>query len=88
MKSRQTFTGQGRLFEQRLSSLLNPAHKLFQLADVLPWKQLEQDLDSQFQDGPGQPPLPIRLVIGLLMLSHMCGLSDIQVVTQWIDSRS
>ncbi|WP_339044306.1 hypothetical protein [Cardinium endosymbiont of Tipula unca] len=40
MKSRQTFTGQGRLFEQRLSSLLNPAHKLFQLADVLPWKQL------------------------------------------------
>ncbi len=85
MKSRQTFTGQGRLFEQRLSSLLNPAHKLFQLADVLPWKQLEQDLDSQFQDGPGQPPLPVRLVIGLLMLSHMCGLSDIQVVTQWID---
>ncbi len=52
MKSRQTFTSQGRLFEQRLSSLLNPAHKLFQLADVLPWKQLEQDLDSQFQDGP------------------------------------
>ncbi len=40
---------------------------------------------NQFQDGPGQPPLPIRLVIGLLMLSHMCGLSDIQVVTQWID---
>ncbi len=56
MKSRQTFTGQGRLFEQRLSSLLNPTHKLFQLADVLPWKQLEQDLDSQFQDGPGQTP--------------------------------
>ncbi len=85
MKPRQTFTGQGKLFEQRLSSFLNPNHKLFQLAHVLPWKQLEQGFDSQFQDGPGQPPLPIRLVIGLLMLSHMCGLSDIQVVTQWVD---
>ncbi len=77
MKSRKTFTGQGKLFEQRLFSLLNPDHELVQLAHDLPWKQLEKDLDGQFQDGPGHPPLPIRLVIGLLMLSHMYGLSDI-----------
>ncbi|CCM10081.1 protein of unknown function [Cardinium endosymbiont cEper1 of Encarsia pergandiella] len=59
------------MFEQRLSSFLNPKHPLFQLSDSITWHSLESDLDRGFSYGLGQPPLPIRLIIGILIMSHM-----------------
>lgn len=84
MKSKKIYNGD-QLFEQRLSSLLNPKQALFQLSEAIPWKSLETDLDRYFSYGPGQPPLPIRLIVGLLMLSHMYAISDEQVVANWAE---
>ena len=86
MKSKKINHSCERIFEQRLSSFLNPQHPLFQLSDSIPWHRLELALDQHFQDGPGQPPLPIRLIIGLLIISHMYGISDQKVVVRWVEN--
>lgn len=75
------------LFQNRLSTLLNPKHPLLVLAERIDWEGLEADLSLKFSENkPGQPALPIRLVTGLLMLQHMEGLSDEAVVTKWIEN--
>ena len=86
MKSKKIYHNLGRLFEQRLSSFLNPKHPLLQLSDAIPWGCLESDLDRSFSYGPGQPPLPIRLIICLLIISHMYNISDEQVVLRWVEN--
>lgn len=68
------------------SSFLDPKHALSQLSDSIPWACLESDLDRSFSYGPGQPPLPIRLIIGLLIISHMYNISDEQVVLRWVEN--
>ena len=37
-------------------------------------------------DRPGQPPLPTRLVAGLLMLEHMHNLSDEALCDRWVEN--
>lgn len=86
MKSKKINHNCDRLFEQRLSSFLNPKQALFQLSDSIPWQSLESDLDRYFSYGPGQPPLPIRLIVGLLVISHMYRVSDEQVVARWVEN--
>ncbi len=39
-----------------------------------------------FTSGPGQPPKPIRLMVGLLMLSHIAGLSEEATVAPWVEN--
>src|SRR5262245_39409571 len=36
--------------------------------------------------GPGQPPLPTRLVAGLLILKHMHALSDEVLCARWLEN--
>ena len=86
MKSKQINHSCGRLFEQRLSSFLNPKQALFELADSIPWQCLVSSLDRYFTYGSGQSPLPIRLMIGFVVISHMYRLSDEQVVGRWVEN--
>ena len=37
------------------------------------------------QQGPGQPPLPTRLVAGLFILKHMHNLSDERLCDRWTE---
>lgn len=70
----------------RLSNQLNPRDPLFILTGQINWSAFEESFGSHYTSGPGQPPKPVRLMIGLLMLQHMHGLSDEQVVTQWVQN--
>jgi len=47
---------------------------------------LEEELGFEYNDGPGQAPKPVRLMVGLMMLQHMHGLSDEVVVQQWVQN--
>ncbi|MGL4371324.1 MAG: transposase, partial [Alphaproteobacteria bacterium] len=86
MKPSKTDTSQGDLFKERLSNLLNPRDPLFILAGQINWCELEECFGSSFKDGPGQPPKPIRLMVGLMMLQHLHDLSDEEVVKQWVQN--
>lgn len=83
MKAQKINTSQEDLFKTRLSSQLNPREPLFILSHQINWSLFEEAFGAHYAEGPGQPPKPIRLIVGLMMLQHMQGLSDDQVVVQW-----
>ena len=86
MKPKKIETAQSELFMNRLSNQLNPKDPLFILAGKINWSTFEEAFGAQYALGPGQPPKPIRLMVGLMMLQHMYGLSDEQVVHQWVQN--
>jgi len=86
MKAQKINIAQSELFKTRLSNQLNPKDPLFILAHQINWSFFENEFDSLYTDGPGQPPKPIRLMVGLMLLQHMHGLSDEQVVHQWVQN--
>lgn len=86
MRPQKIDTTQGELFKSRLSTQLNPREPLFILAGQINWTLFEEEFGAQYTCGPGQPPKPIRLMVGLMMLQHLNGLSDEQVVHQWVQN--
>jgi IS5 family transposase len=86
MKPEKINTAQSELFKSRLSSQLNPKDPLFILSHQINWSFFEEECGVLYSDGSGQPPKPIRLMVGLMMLQHMNGLSDEQVVYQWVQN--
>lgn len=85
-KPRKIETRQDDLFRTRLSTQLNPKHPLFILTNQIDWPKLEAGFAPLYQAELGYPPLPIRLMVGLMMLQHMEGLSDEQIVMKWIEN--
>ena len=86
MKPSKIDTTQSNLFMNRLSNQLNPKDPLFIMASEVDWSFFEDAFSSHYSDGPGQPPKPVRLMVGLMLLQHMHGLSDEQVVHQWVQN--
>ncbi len=86
MKPEKINTAQTELFKDRLSNQLNPKDPLFILAHQINWSFFEEEFGALYTNGAGQPPKPVRLMVGLMMLQHMHGLSDEQVVHQWVQN--
>lgn len=86
MKPRPIRQDQDLLFRSRLSEQLNPKHELLRLAKAIDWQQLEAEFLPLFSAGAGHPPLPIRLACGLMILQHMCNMSDERVVEVWVEN--
>ena len=86
MKPLKTDTSQSELFKSRLSNQLNPRDPLFILTHQINWLFFEEEFGALYKDGSGHPPKPVRLMVGLMMLQHMNGLSDEQVVYQWVQN--
>ena len=86
MKPRQQLRGQDDLFRSRLDQIIDMKHALVQLAGLINWRFIEAKLGVVYTDGPGQPPLPTRLMAGLAILKHMHNLSDEAVVDRWTEN--
>src|ERR1700690_3495778 len=84
----------GRPRDDRQKDLLRPAldqiidmdHPLVRLAGEIDWKFLDERFGSVCAPGPGQPPLPTRLVAGLFILKHMHNLSDEALCDRWVEN--
>jgi len=74
------------LFQSQLSNQVSQNHPLIQLSKLIDWKSLEEEFAELFVEKVGQPAKPVRLVVGLLMLQHMYGISDENVVSRWIEN--
>jgi hypothetical protein len=88
MKASQIDNRQNELFQPRLSGQLNQKNELLVLGRMIPWDDLEVEFADLYQSNSsvgGQPPKPIRLMIGILLLQHLHNLSDEQVVRGWVD---
>jgi len=79
-------TGEQDLFRSRLDQMINMKHALVQLARAIDWGFLEKRFGEVYQDGPGQPPLPTRLMAGIAILKHTYDLSDEVVCERWVEN--
>jgi IS5 family transposase len=70
----------------RLDQIVDLNHPLAKLARRIDWSFIEQRLDAVYRDGPGQPPLPTRLMAGLAILKHMRNLSDEKLCESWVEN--
>ncbi len=74
------------LFRARLDQILDPNHALVKLARQIDWRFLEEQFGAVYTDGPGQPPLPTRLMAGLCILKHTYDLSDEVLCERWVEN--
>jgi IS5 family transposase len=74
------------LFRPALEQIIDMGHPLVRLAGKVDWTFLDRRLGEVYADGDGHPPLPIRLVAGLLILKHMHSLSDEALCARWVEN--
>ena len=78
--------GQGELYAVRLEVLCKATHPLVQLSKVIKWAQFDDAFGPLYSAGQGRPAKPTRLMVGLHYLKHAYGLSDEEVVAQWVEN--
>ena len=79
-------SGEQDLFRSRLDQVIDMEHALAKLARTIDWSFLEEKFGAVYTDGPGQPPLPTRLMAGLAILKHTYDLSDEVLCERWVEN--
>jgi transposase, IS5 family len=79
-------TGQSDLLRARLDAIIDRGHPLVKLARTIDWSFLEQRFGAVYEDKPGRPPLPTRLMAGLAILKHTYDLSDEVLCERWVEN--
>lgn len=76
---------QENLFHDILIELFNPNHGLVVLTRKIEWKTFEKEFAPLYSK-TGQPGVPIRTMVGLLMLKRIFNLADKTVMEQWVQN--
>jgi IS5 family transposase len=79
-------TEQSDLLRSRLDAIIDMGHPLVKLARTIDWPFLEQKFGAVYEDKPGRPPLPTRLMAGLAILKHTYDLSDEVLCERWLEN--
>ncbi len=69
-----------------LKETLDQKHPLFILTEKINWQQFEDAFSPLYCSNNGRPALPIRLMVGLLILKHLRNISDESVVEQYSEN--
>jgi IS5 family transposase len=78
-----TPAGQQSVFGNDLATFLDPNDRLRKLAGIIPWNVLIADVSVHYVPAKGRPSLPLRLLIGLVILKHTYDVSDEKLVETW-----
>jgi len=78
--------GQTDLLRSRLEAIIDMRHPLVKLSRTVDWSFLEQKFGAVYEDKPGRPPLPTRLMAGLAILKHTHDLSDEVLCERWLEN--
>jgi IS5 family transposase len=74
---------QRELFRTRLDDLINPNHELALLANTIDWQYFEDEFKPYYSD-KGAPSVPIRVMVGCLLLKHLYNLGDDRIPEYWV----
>ena len=69
-------TGSNDLFRARLDQIINLKHELVQLAGKIDWDWVDGEIAPLYSEN-GRPGIETRFMIGLMLLKHIYGLSDL-----------
>jgi transposase, IS5 family len=73
------------MFKTVLTSFIHPEHELCLLAKKIDWKSLEEEFGPLYGK-VGRPSVPIRTIVGLLLLKQMYSLGDETVVERYLEN--
>lgn len=66
-----------------LEDQLNQKHPLYILTNKIDWELFEEKFKGLYSQDSGSPCVPIRRMVGLMILKHLRNISDESVVEQW-----
>jgi len=73
------------MFKTTLVSFIHPEHELCLLAKKIDWEFLEKEF-APLYGTVGRPSVPIRTIVGLLLLKQMYNLGDETVVERYLEN--
>jgi len=73
------------IFQTPLKNFINMQHELCILAGEIDWDSVETDISGYYSDF-GRPSVPVRKMVGLMLLKRIYNLSDENVVDRWIEN--
>jgi IS5 family transposase len=71
------------LFRTRLEDLINPNHELALLSKKIDWAYFETAFASYYSE-KGAPSVPIRTMVGCLLLKYLYNLGDERIPEYWV----
>ena len=69
-------------FQPLLKDFIDLSHELVLLSDKIDWNYFDKEF-SKYYSNTGQPAMPIRLMVGSLLLKRIYNLSDERVCETW-----
>jgi IS5 family transposase len=78
-------TSQRELFQPLLEEIIDLKHELALLANKIEWAYFEKEFAPLYAP-LGQPSVPIRLMVGCLMLKQLKNLGDETLAKEWIEN--
>lgn len=76
---------QRNLFQPSLVDFIDMGHELVLLADKIDWKYFENEFASLY-GSTGLPSVPIRVMVGCILLKQLYNLGDETLVGVWISN--
>ncbi len=73
------------MFKTTLESFIHPEHELCLLAKKIDWESLEKEF-APLYGTLGRPSVPIRTIVGLLLLKQMYNMGDETVVVRYLEN--
>lgn len=64
---------------------IDPSHELCQLAKKINWDDVERDF-AGYYSSRGAPSVPVRIMVGLILLKQVYGYSDKNALVQWLEN--
>ncbi len=83
MVGKQDKAPQLSIFDTPLKRFINLKHELCILSKQIDWDSIEEEFSVYYSE-TGRPSVPIRRMVGLLLLKHIYNLSDEAMVDRWI----
>jgi IS5 family transposase len=64
---------------------IDPGHELCRLAKKINWDDVEKDF-SRYYSTKGAPSIPVRVMVGLILLKQVYRYSDKNALVQWLEN--
>ena len=79
-------TPQLNIFKILLKDFIDLNHELCLLSKKIDWDKVEQDLSPYYCEDNGRPSIPLRKIVGVILLKRVYNQSDESVVERWSEN--
>mgnify|MGYP002625271168 FL=1 len=74
------------IFDVALESFIDMNHELVLLSKQIDWEAVESEFAEYYCADNGRPSVPIRTMVGMMLLKNIYNLSDEGVVARWMEN--